>query len=295
MGEQRKGHGSRPRSRQGVRSGSPGGHHVERPRGRQNLARRDIREDQEFLVGRHPVLEALRGGRPIARIWVQEGVKEGSVREIAALARERHLVVTEVPKAFLDRLADSVPHQGVGAQAALKATLNLEELLDLVQASSNPLLYILDGIQDPHNLGAILRTADATGATAVVIPERGASGLTAVVAKASAGALEYVPVARVFNVAQAIDKIKEAGIFVYAADPNAPTLYTEIDWTGASAVVIGGEGQGVRPLVRARSDGLVKLPMMGRVESLNASNAACVIGFEVVRQRQAKKSVLTHV
>ncbi|MCL5116384.1 MAG: 23S rRNA (guanosine(2251)-2'-O)-methyltransferase RlmB [Firmicutes bacterium] len=242
-------------------------------------------EDTPVLVGRHPVLEAFRSGRAITRLWVQESIKEGSLREIVALAREQHVPVTEVPKPFLDRLAGDVPHQGVGAQVALKPTLNLDELPELIKASSQPLLYILDGIQDPHNLGAILRTADATGATAVIIPERGAAGLTAVVAKASAGAIEYVPVVRVTNLAQAIDKVKDAGVFVFAADPDASKLYTEVDWTGPVAVVIGAEGRGIRPLIRTRSDELVKLPMLGQVASLNASNAASAIGFEAVRQR----------
>ena len=252
-------------------------------------------DDTPALVGRHPILEALRSGRGITRIWIQEGLKEGSLREIAALAHERHIAFSEVPKQFLDRLAQGVPHQGVGARVALKPTLGLEDLPKLLASSPLPLLYILDGIQDPHNLGAILRTADATGATGVVIPERGASGLTAVVAKASAGAIEYVPVVRVTNVAQAIDKIKEAGVFVFAADPGAPRLYTEVDWTGPSAVVIGGEGSGVRPLVQSRSDGLVRLPMLGKISSLNASNAASVIGFEAIRQRMRQSSVLTRI
>lgn len=252
-------------------------------------------EDVPVLVGRHPVLEALRGGRPITRLWIQEGLREGSLREIAALSRERHLAFSEVPKAFLDRLADGVPHQGVGAQVAIKPTLGLDDLVELLEASANPLLYILDGIQDPHNLGAILRTADATGAAGVIVPERGASGLTPVVAKASAGAIEYVPVVRVTNLAQAMDKVKAANIFIYAADPQADRLYTDVDWSGPCAIVIGGEGRGVRPIIKDRSDGLVRLPMLGQVSSINASNAAAAIGFEVIRQRQQENSVLTRI
>ncbi len=250
-------------------------------------------EDTPVLVGRHPVLEAFRSGRAITRLWVQEGLYEGSLREIVALARDHHVPVTDVPRAFLDRLGGELPHQGVAAQVALKPTRSLEEIPEIIEASGNPWLYILDGIQDPHNLGAILRTADATGAACVVVPERGAAGLTAVVSKASAGAIEYVPVVRVTNLAQAIDKIKQAGVFVYAADPQAIQLYTDVDWTGPTAVVIGSEGRGVRPLIKNRSDGLIKLPMLGQVSSLNASNAASVIGFEAVRQRARKKSLLT--
>ncbi|PSR22023.1 MAG: 23S rRNA (guanosine(2251)-2'-O)-methyltransferase RlmB [Sulfobacillus acidophilus] len=293
MGERRQSLGRR--AAKAPRLELPKGPQRERSDRRREAPQVESDSNQSTLIGRHPVREALRSGRPITRIWVQEGLKEGSLREILGLARQQHLTVVEVPKPFLDRLAEGIPHQGIGAQVALKPMLNLEQLLDLVKASSNPLLYILDGIQDPHNVGAIVRTADATGATAVVMPERGASGLTAVVAKASAGAIEYVPVVRVTNLAQAIDKLKQVGVFVFAADPTASTLYTAVDWSGASAIVIGGEGRGVRPLVRTRCDGLVKLPMMGQVASLNASNAACVIGFEVVRQRHAKKSVLTRL
>lgn len=251
-------------------------------------------DESPVLVGRHPVREALRAGRAIDRLWIQEGLADGSLREIKALARERRIVTSEVPKSFLDRAAGAVPHQGVGAKVALKPPASLDDLLDWIHASANPLVYILDGIQDPHNLGAILRTADAVGAS-VVIPERGAVGLTGVVAKASAGAMEYVLVARVTNVAQAIDKIKRAGVFVFAADPTARTLYTDVDWTGPVAIVIGSEGRGVRELVRERSDGLVRLPMVGKIASINASNAAAVIGFEVIRQRQRKNSILTRL
>lgn len=252
-------------------------------------------EDIPILLGRHPVLEAFRANRAITRVWVQESIKEGSLREIVALARAQHVPVSEVPKSFLDRVAGDIPHQGVGAQVALKPTLPLEELPELIAGASNPLLLILDGIQDPHNLGAILRTADAIGATAVVIPERGAAGLTAVVAKSSAGAIEYVPIVRVTNLGQAVEKIKEAGVFVYSADPSAKRLYTEVDWTGPVAIVIGAEGRGIRPLIQQRSDVLVRLPMMGQVSSVNASNAAAVVGFEVLRQRGLKNSVLTPI
>ena len=278
----------RPRASEGARL-------ISRPRQEpKREVRREV-EDTPALVGRHPVLEALRAGRGITRIWIQEGLKEGSLREIAALSHERHITFSEVPKAFLDRLAQGVPHQGVGAQVALKPTLALDDLPGLLESAPLPLLYILDGIHDPHNLGAVLRVADATGATAVVIPERGATGLTAVVAKASAGAIEYVSVVRVVNLAQALNKIKEAGVFVFAADPGASQLYTEVDWTGPSAIVIGGEGAGVRPLIQSRADGLVRLPMLGKISSLNASNAASVIGFEAVRQRMRQSSVLTRI
>lgn len=245
-------------------------------------------DDIPVLVGRHPVLEALRAGRSINRIWVQEGLREGSLREVVALAKKAHIPVVEAPRIQLERLAGDLVHQGIAAQVSLKPTLELEDLEGLLEGASEPLFYILDGIQDPHNLGAIIRTADATGATAVIVPQRGAVGLTSTVARASAGAMEYVPVVRVPNLSQAIDRLKTHGVFVFAAHPTAERLYTETDWSGSVAVVIGGEGSGVRPLVKERSDGLVRLPMMGKVASLNASNAAAVIGFEIVRQRLQK-------
>ncbi len=298
MRERKPRHDDRPRAGKGG--------NTRRPRGRTNMGERKFApvtsesrtrsgDDAPVLVGRHPVLEALRGGRAITRIWIQEGLREGSLREIAALARERHLAFSEVPKAFLDRISEGLPHQGVGAQVAIKPTLSLDDLTELLESSANPLLYILDGIQDPHNFGAILRTADATGAAGVIVPERGASGLTPVVAKSSAGAIEYVPVVRVTNLAQAMDKVKAANIFIYAADPGAEKLYTDVDWTGPCAVVIGGEGRGVRPIIKDRSDGLVRLPMLGQVSSINASNAAAAIGFEIIRQRLQENSVLTRI
>lgn len=249
----------------------------------------------ELLVGRHPVLEALRAGRTMTKLWVQDDQGTGSLREIVALARAHRIPVVEVPWAHLEELAGASPHQGVVAQVAAKEMLDLNELLTLVEKASEPLVYLLDGIQDPQNLGAILRSADAIGATAVVLPERGAVGLTSAVAKASAGAIEYVSVARVTNLAQTMDRLKALGLFIYAADPAAEMLYTAVDWSGGIGVVIGGEGAGVRPIVRQRADGVVKLPMLGHVSSLNASSAAAVIGFEIIRQRWHKKSVLTRV
>jgi len=267
-----------------------------RPSRRPTVLGRDTRETKRheappieahepLIIGRHPVLEALRAGRSITRIWVQSGLLEGSLREIVGLARDAHIAINTVPKVLLDRMAETVPHQGVIAQAALKPVLSLDDLEELIRGVSNPLIYVLDGIQDPQNLGAILRVADATGAAAVVIPERGAVGLTAAVGKASAGAIEYVPVVRVTNLSAALQKIKSWGVFVYAADPAAERLYTAVDWRGAVAILIGAEGRGIRPLVKSRADDVIRLPMFGHVNSLNAATAAAVLGFEVVRQR----------
>lgn len=244
-------------------------------------------EADSLLVGRHAVIEALRRGRPIAKIWVRSGELEGSLRELYALAGERGVPVSPVPRTRLDVIGAGLPpHQGAIAQVAAKATLSLDDLIIQAAERPDPALLLLDGVQDPHNLGAILRVADAAGLSGVIIPERGAVGITAAVAKASAGASEFVPVARVGNMVQAIETLKREGYFVYAAHPEAAQGYTAVDWTGRVGLIIGGEGTGVRPLVRDRADGLVGIPMRGRIASLNASTAAAVVAFEIVRQRE---------
>jgi 23S rRNA (guanosine2251-2'-O)-methyltransferase len=248
--------------------------------------------DQHWVMGRHPVLEALRQGRPMAKIWVLPGPREGSLREIIGLAESRHIPVSETPRAKLDLLVEGIGgnHQGIVAEVAAHPTWTLDEMVAQLSSVADPMLLILDGIQDPHNLGAILRVAEAAGIGGVVIPERGSVGLTAVVDKVSAGAAEYVPVARVPNLANAIETLKAQQFFVFAADPGASQPYTAVDWRGRVGLVIGGEGQGVHPLVRARCDGLIKIPMAGHIESLNASTAAAVVAFEMVRQRAAGPS-----
>ena len=285
-------HASRPRP-SGRR---PGKMEARRPRspargrdaGEQHGERQ--REETPALVGRHPVREALRAGRSISRVYIQSGVADGSLREIMALAREAQVVVNMVPRARLDAMAGSLPHQGVAAVAAVKPTVGLDDLEQLVQTAEAPLVLVLDGIQDPQNLGTVIRVANAVGALAVVVPQRGAAGLTSAVARASAGAIEFVPVVQVVNVAQTLQTLKSWGIFVYGADAEAPANYTTVDWRGPVAVVIGAEGKGMRPLVKTRCDGLVRLPMLGEVGSLNAATAAAVIGYEVVRQRMGGQS-----
>jgi 23S rRNA (guanosine2251-2'-O)-methyltransferase len=239
-----------------------------------------------LLVGRHAVIEALRRGRPVAKIWVRAGGPEGSLRELLALAGERNVPVSPVPRARLDMLGFGLPpHQGVIAQVAAQRTIDLDDLIIQAANRPDPVLLILDSVQDPHNFGAILRVADAAGFNGVIIPERGSVGITAAVAKASAGASEFVPVARVSNLVHAIETLKREGYFVYAAHAEGGRNYTTVDWTGRIGLVIGSEGSGVRPLVRDRSDGLVAIPMRGHIASLSASTAAAVVAFEIVRQR----------
>lgn len=245
--------------------------------------------DPSLLFGRHPVLEALRAGRDIGRIYLQEKIHEGSIREIMGLCREKNIPMVTVPRVRLDSMTMHQNHQGVAASVSVKSMISMDDVEELIAGTTTaPLLYVLDTIQDPQNFGAILRVANATGASAVIVPEHGSVGLTPVVAKASAGAVEYVAVAQVKNLVQAMERLKAWGFFIFGSDPDASMLYTDADWTGAVALVIGAEGRGMRSLVKERCDGLVKLPMLGQVASLNAASAAAVLGFEVVRQRRAR-------
>lgn len=247
---------------------------------------RDQRE--EIIAGRHPVLEALRAGRAVNKIWIADGVKPALVRPIEAEARRRGVVVQTVDRRKLDQIAQGVVHQGVAAQAAARSYAELDDLLDIAAARGEPpLLLLLDEIEDPHNLGSILRTAECAGAHGVVIPKRRSAGLTAAAYKASAGAAEFVQIARVTNLAQTIDRLKERGIWIAGADASADGDVYDADLTLPLAVVIGSEGRGIGRLIRDKCDFLIRLPMAGRINSLNASVAAGVIVYEAVRQRRA--------
>ncbi|HVF28689.1 MAG TPA: 23S rRNA (guanosine(2251)-2'-O)-methyltransferase RlmB [Pyrinomonadaceae bacterium] len=256
----------------------------------------EVRPAAEQLYGVSPVLEALRAGkRPIERITIVEGAHESRLREMIHLAHAANVPVRRVPRAELQRLATAgVNHQGVIAIVAAAHYHSADDLLDKLAArigtSDAPLAVVLDGVEDPRNLGAIIRTIECAGAHAVFIPERRAIGLTETVAKASAGALEYVPVARVANIARLIEGLKERGIWVVGAAAEASENYTSWDWTVPCALVLGGEGEGLRRLVREHCDALVRVPLNGRIESLNVSVAAGVVLYEAVRQRTAKSA-----
>jgi 23S rRNA (guanosine2251-2'-O)-methyltransferase len=238
------------------------------------------------IIGRHPVREAIRAGRPLNRILVQEGLGPSSFGDLLRQAREARVPVSQVPKSKIDGLAGGRAHQGVAAIMAAAPSLTEGDLEQLIaEATGVPFLIVLDGVQDPQNLGAILRVADGAGAHGVIIPTRGAAGITPVVAKVSAGAVSWVPVVRVVNIARTVEQLKEYGLFVWAAAPDGERVYTEPDWRAPTALVIGAEGAGVRPLVQKRADGTIRLPMAGRLESLNAATAAAVLAFEVRRQR----------
>lgn len=277
------------------KTGSRVGNRSERQPGNQPVLRKTGRsadreggsENANQVEGRNPVREALRAGRSVQRIFIAEDERRGSLGEIVTLARERGIPIDEVTRAMLDRKSVTGAHQGVIALAAARDYADLEQVLDQVQAGGeSPLLLLCDGLQDPHNLGALLRTADAAGAHAVVIPARRSVGLTATVAKTSAGAIEHVPVCRVTNIAQTIERLKERGIWVVGAEMAGDRLYWEANLTGPLALVVGGEGEGVGRLVAERCDFLVRLPMHGSINSLNASVAGALLLYEVLRQRQ---------
>lgn len=240
----------------------------------------------EKLEGRNPVLEALKSERTINKILIAKGEKHGSIREIIRLAREKHLVIQEVERKKLDSLAESGSHQGIIAFVAPKAYVEVEDILKIAEENGEaPFLVLLDGVEDPHNLGSIMRTADGAGAHGIVIPQRRAVGLTAVVGKTSAGAMEYLPVARITNMVQTIEKLKERGIWVVGADMDGQDYYYQANLTGSVALVIGGEGKGLSRLVKEKCDFLVRIPMKGRVSSLNAAVAGSLLMYEIARQR----------
>lgn len=245
------------------------------------------RERATEIFGVNPVLEALRAAtRPIQEITIAEGAKDGRLRELIDLARAQDIPVHQAPRIKLDRAARSASHQGVVARVAAARYADPDDLLDSVTGRKDaPLFVILDGVEDPHNLGAVLRTAECAGLDGVFIPERRAVGLTETVAKASAGAVEHVPVSRVTNLSRLIDQLKERNVWVVGTAAEATMNYTEWDWTRASAVVMGGEGSGLHRLVRERCDALVKIPVLGQIESLNVSVATGIILYEAVRQR----------
>ncbi|MBN2795001.1 MAG: 23S rRNA (guanosine(2251)-2'-O)-methyltransferase RlmB [Clostridia bacterium] len=246
-------------------------------------------KDEYIIEGRNPVIEALNAGRTINKIMIAEGQKEGSIKKIIAMAKEQSIVISYVDRHKIDSLSQSDNHQGVMAFAAAYDYMPLEALLENIEKKGEaPFLIILDEINDPHNLGSILRTADAVGAHGVIIPKRRAVGLTPVVAKTSAGAIEYVPVCRVTNIARTIEELKEKNIWVAGADMAGEQTHFQANMTGSFALVMGSEGQGISRLVKEKCDFLIHIPMIGKVSSLNASVAASVILYEAFKQRQGK-------
>lgn len=244
----------------------------------------------DVLVGRNAVTEALKSGRGINKLWIASGDREGSVSEIAALAKERDIVVQYVERAKIEALAGGHRHQGVLAYVAPVPYAELDDILKAAEEKGEaPFLVLLDELEDPHNLGALLRTADATGVHGILIPKRRSVSLNATVAKTSAGAVEYVPVARIGNIAQTLKKLKEKGFWVAGADMDGEKAYYEADLTGPLVLVVGSEGRGMSRLTKEACDFIVSMPMVGRINSLNASVAGSILMYESMRQRLQKK------
>lgn len=240
----------------------------------------------EKIVGRNPVLEALKSNRSINKLLVAKGVSGGSLSEIRARAGEKRIPIQEVERTHLDTLAESTRHQGVLLFAAARDYVEVEDILaKAASLNQTPLIVLLDEVEDPHNLGAILRSADGAGAHGVIIPKRRSVGLTEAVARASAGAVEYVPVARVTNLARTIDELKEKGFWIAGTDAAGEKVFWEQDLTGPLGVVVGSEGKGISRLVKEKCDFLVRIPMAGQISSLNAGIATSLILYEVLRQR----------
>ncbi len=243
--------------------------------------------NQEYIIGKNPVTEALKSGREINKILIAEGSQRGVMQQITQLAKEAKVLVQFVPKKKIDQITDG-NHQGVLAYVAAYEYAELDDLFSAAERKSEPPFFLLlDEIEDPHNLGSIMRTADAVGAHGIIIPKRRAVGLTATVAKASTGAIEYVPVVRVTNMARTIDDLKERGVWIAGTDALGKDDYRRLDGTMPLGLVIGSEGKGMGRLIRDKCDFLIHLPMAGKVTSLNASVAAALLMYEVYRKRHS--------
>lgn len=244
-----------------------------------------MKQSQDWVIGRRPIEEALQAGRSCNHLLVAEGVHPGKINRITKLCSQHSVLIKKAPRSKLDQISGGSPHQGVALSVAATDYSDLWEVLEKRTKQAAPLLVILDEIEDPHNLGAIIRSADAVGADAVIIPKRRACALTQTVSKASAGAVEYVPVCRVNNLADTIRALQDKEFTIFGLAPEADTLYSEADYSGPCAIVIGSEGKGMRALTKKLCDQLLRIPSLGQVASLNASVAAGLCLFESLRSR----------
>ncbi len=248
----------------------------------------DNRFEETIIEGRNAVLEAFRSGKTVDKLFVLDGCQDGPVKTITREARKQNTIIHYVAKERLDQLSETGKHQGVIVQVAAYRYAEVEDMLKIAENKGEaPFIFILDGIEDPHNLGAIIRTANLAGAHGVIIPKRRAVGLTSTVAKTSAGALNYTPVAKVTNISATIEDLKEKGLWFVCADMGGESMY-KLNLTGPIGLVIGNEGEGVSRLVREKCDFIASIPMKGDIDSLNASVAAGVLAYEIVRQRIGK-------
>ena len=246
-------------------------------------------ENNDFIIGRHPAVAALKSDQEINKVFVQKGLKTDSISEIIKLAKQRRLVISAVPKTKLDNLSGHQNHQGVALAVAAYEYASIDDLFDRAQAKGEaPFFLILDELADPHNLGSIMRTADAAGVHGIIIPKRRSVGLTSVVAKTAAGAIEHVPVARVTNLVQTAQELKDRGLWLFGTDMKG-TDYRHWDAKGPVAVVIGNEGRGISPLLKKNCDEMLTIPMVGHVQSLNASVAASLLIYQGFSSRHPLK------
>lgn len=243
-------------------------------------------KDKGFVEGRNPVIEALNAGREIEKILIQDGNKSGSINKIKGKAKDKGIVIQYVPKSKLDSISLTNAHQGVVAYVSAHNYKTIEDMFDLAESrDEKPFIIILDELEDPHNLGSIMRTAECVGAHGIIIPKRRSVGLTGVVAKTSAGAIEYIPVAKVSNIVQTIEELKKRGLWIYGADMKGKENFYDSDLKGSIGLVVGSEGKGISRLVKEKCDVLLKIPMKGKVSSLNASVAASILMYEILKQR----------
>lgn len=244
-----------------------------------------MRYEENIIEGRNVVLEAIRAGKTIDKLFVLSGSQDGPIKTITDKARKMNAVITYVTRERLDQMSQTGKHQGVIAYTAAYEYAEVEDILAEARIrNEDPFILLLDGIEDPYNLGAIIRTAHQAGAHGIIIPKHRAAGLTAAVARASAGAINYLPVAKVTNLANTIEMLKKEGIWFVSADMDGQVMY-DLNLTGPIGLVIGGEGEGVGRLVKEKCDFTARIPMYGKVDSLNASVAAAVLAYEIVRQR----------
>ena len=275
------------KSRNGNRSDRLQSKNVEKRQryAREHVERAEVQEVVDFVFGRHAVVEALQTPDRVNRVFIQEGTSGRDAAKVIELAREKSIQVQTVPKTKIEDLVGNAVHQGLVASIAAYEYADLEDVFKKAEEKGeDPFIVILDGVEDPHNLGSILRTADATGVHGIIIPKRRSASLTATVAKASTGAIEHVPVVRVTNLTQTIEQLKARGIWVFGTDMNG-TDYRKWNTSGPLAIVMGNEGKGVSRIVKESVDEMVTIPMVGHVQSLNASVASALMMYEVFRNR----------
>ena len=262
---------------------------VKRQQGKQQVENNDQALQQDFIIGRHPVIEALKAKQAINKVWLQEGITGEAIQEVTKLAKQQKLVIQKAPKSKLDELADGQNHQGMVLSVAAFEYAEMSDLFAKAAAKNEqPFFLILDSIEDPHNLGSIMRTADAIGVHGIIIPKRRAVQLTATVAKTSTGAIEHVPVVRVMNLVKTVQELKEKGLWIFGTDMNG-TDYRRWDAQGAVALIIGNEGKGISQLLKQSVDEMLTIPMIGHVQSLNASVAASLLMYQAFATRNPLK------